>query len=819
MAARAAALLLVLAGGCGDDLEPSLPPALVAGDLVVETDPLRLVLDAPGGFTAERFLEIALVPGGPDDRFIDPRDVDPAAYEWTVPSRAVGWDAASETLEVEGGARISLHGGQEAAALEVDASAVDGAVLVRLVLPLDAGEPIYGFGERFTSADASGQVSEMQLRIDLDSESSTNETHVPVPLALWPARGAGLFVEDRRPGAFDAGAARPGALLATFALSEPGPLVAHLYAAREPLDLVRRYVALTAPPALPPEWAFAPMQWRNVNESSDELLDDARRMRELDIPGSCMWIDNPWQTGYNTFVVDEERFAGAAAMLAEVAALGYRVIVWSTPYVNRSGPTAADWDEASAAGYLVADADGRPFPFPWANGPGGMVDFTAPGATAWWQERIARALERGVSGFKLDYGEELVPELLGRVSPWRLAAGSAQTLHAEYARHYHQAYLDALGEGGFLITRAGTYGDQAVNTAVWPGDLDSDFSRHGVDNGEGKRNVGGLPAAIAATLSLSVSGYPFFGSDIGGYREGPPTTEVLLRWAEAASVGTIMQLGGGGRSHNPWDETLFDPIAVDIYRTYARLHMALFPYLIGLARAAAADGTPVVRPTRFLHPSAASDEASFLVGDALFAAPVVEPGASERTVVLPPGRWIDWWTGEASEGDGARAVTVPAPLERLPLWRRSNTFVPLLARDADTLEPASAPGVTSYADPAFGGELRLLITPEIAPAWIELHDGGRVTASPEADAWFVTLGAGDRYSVMTLDVDGRAAEIAAVRDPSSVTADDEDLPAAADPAALDSCPAPGCFLWQEAESRLRIRVHLGGGERSIAVRP
>src|SRR5262245_34787041 len=251
-----------------------------------------------------------------------------------------------------------------------------------------------------------------------------------------------------------------------------------------------------------------------------------------------------------------------------------------------------------------------------------------------------------IDGFKLDFGEDVVPEFGDQIAPFQLAAGDATVMHNRYTEHYHQAYLDALPPGdGFLLTRAGFHREQRVNPCIWPGDLDSDFSVHGVDNGEGQINAGGLPAAIADMLSLSVSGYPFFGSDIGGFRGGEPTTEVLLRWAEYAALGTIMQLGGGGANHNPWDTALYGDEALGIYRTYARLHMDLVPLLYSLAVQAADDGTPVTIPTRLVYPDAASDDATFLVGDVLFVAPVIDAGATTRQVVLPPGRWVDWWTG------------------------------------------------------------------------------------------------------------------------------------------------------------------------------
>jgi alpha-D-xyloside xylohydrolase len=805
------ALLLSAVVACGDDVAP-VPEVIEEGDLRVQSDPLRLIVGDPADPVASvaAFVEVATVSAADPTRYYDPRDLS-TSLQWQAATRIEAWDTATGTATLDNGVTLRLEPGPIGAAttLVVDAGAVPEAVLVRLLMPRDPTEPIYGFGESFVSAEAGGTVREMQLRVDTASESGLNEVHAPVPLALWPGRGLGLFVEDPRAGAFDVGAARADRVLATFTLTEPGPMHAHVYTAATPIDLVREYIAMTALPAVPPKWAFAPQQWRNAHNSSQEVRDDAHAMRDLDIPGSTMWIDNPWQTAYNDFIFDETRFDEPQALLDELESLGYRVLVWSTPYVNRDGPTAGDFAEAREAGYLVTDGV-QPLVFPWQDGPGALVDFTAPGATEWWRERIARVTDMGISGFKLDFGEEVLPELGGNIPPITLHGGSTSIMQSRYTWHYHEAYLGALPPGdGFLITRAGTYGDQAVNTCIWPGDLDSDFSLHGVDNGEGQINVGGLPAAVAAGLSLSVSGYPFFGSDIGGFRDGPTSTETLIRWSQYAALGTIMQLGGGGRSHNPWDTELFDPPALEVYQTYSRLHMLLVPHLYTLALQAGADGTPVTIPTRFVYPEAASDDATFLFGDVLFVAPVIEEGATSRVVVLPPGRWIGFWDGAVDTGDGTTEITAPAPLETLPLWRRSNTFLAMFARYADTLEPATAAKVTSYADPAYGRELRLLITPESDEARIELHDGTTATGAEVAGTYELTATPGDEFDIVTFELDTANSTVAALAPPGAVTFDGAALDVAADAGGLATCPAPGC-AFDDGAGRLLVRVHLDG---------
>jgi hypothetical protein len=224
--------------------------------------------------------------------------------------------------------------------------------------------------------------------------------------------------------------------------------------------------------------------------------------------------------------------------------------------------------------------------------------------------------------------------------------------------------------------------------------------------------------------------------------------------------------------------------------------MDLNPYLWTLALTAGADGTPVTRPCRFVYPETDCDDAMFLLGDALLVAPVVEEGATTRRVVLPPGTWVSWWDGAAASG----TVTADAPLDRIPIYLAPYRFVPMFARAADTLEPATTGGVTSYADDDYGRELRLVVamTAEDLPAAsIELHDGATATLDPGGTFSFT---AGSQYDIVTLDAWTSLSSVA-------------DLPVAANEDELATCPAPGC--WLASAGRLRARVWAADGTEHV----
>jgi alpha-D-xyloside xylohydrolase len=65
----------------------------------------------------------------------------------------------------------------------------------------------------------------------------------------------------------------------------------------------------------------------------------------------------------------------------------------------------------------------------------------------------------------------------------------------------------------------------------------------------------------------------------------------------------------------------------------------------------------------------------YMLGDSLLVAPI-PPGVKTRKVVLPAGRWYDFYTGRLA-GDG-QTVEVTPPLSQIPLFVRDGGLVPLI---------------------------------------------------------------------------------------------------------------------------------------------
>lgn len=714
------------------------------------------------GAAGRPWLEVGSRGGGSSrTAFHDPRLQRPPGVNWVAPSvvRSVG-DDGSLVLGSESGAGGAITVQTDvvtSGVYRVSISAAPTSVaMLRLNLASDDGAYV-GFGERFGGTDARGAIVAMQLHLG-GTASGTNETHVPVPFFV-NSRGYGLFARSRNAGAFDVASSDPTVVSATF----EGPRLELLFFADpDPIKIIQRFTQQSGLPRLPPYWAHGHMQWRNEWRSRDELLADARRLRSEGIPTSTIWIDNPWQRSYNEAVIDERRFPDPASMFAELRALGFRVLAWHTPYldaIDADGVATNPSEELFGAlrdrGQLVRYGDPPGVFVSPANvgSPAGMQangaipDFTQPAASELWASRLQPVIELGVRAFKLDYGEDIVHEALSQRLQWSFAMhDDPLTAPSWFPQWYHRAYRNALdryaGGDGFLLVRASSWGGQGVCDVIWPGDLDNDLSR-----AEGT-TVGGLPAAISALINLSASGFPSFASDIGGYRGGVPSREVLLRWAEHAAIAPFMQLGGGGESHNPWQ---FDPEATAIYRDLARLHDALIPYMRTLAIAASRDGTPPVRALALAYPNdpgARADRYAYLLGDDLYAVPVVEAGATRRAVHIPPGRWVHWATGVAH--DGPADVTMDAPLGRPLLFVRQSAVIPLLAEDVVTLAPTADPTIVDASDRA--SIVRARVIPGTARA-ITLADRSEISARTEGATARVQWTPGAEASELRLQID------------------------------------------------------------------
>ncbi|HKW27702.1 MAG TPA: TIM-barrel domain-containing protein, partial [Verrucomicrobiae bacterium] len=196
--------------------------------------------------------------------------------------------------------------------------------------------------------------------------------------------------------------------------------------------------------------------------------------------------------------------------------------------------------------------------------------------------------------------------------------------------------------------------------AIWTGDSTSDWSS--------------LRQSVATLLGLGLSGFPFVGSDIGGFA-GAPDGELYTRWLQSGVFSPFMRSHSDSKS--PGKEPWAFGYRYEVINKHAiELRYELLPYIYNVMERASETGVPALRPLFLEFPedeSVAGTDDEFLFGDDLLVAPVLHEGAIEREVYLPAGDWFDYWTGRRFIG--GRTIHVPVTLDSIPIFVRGGGFI------------------------------------------------------------------------------------------------------------------------------------------------
>lgn len=531
---------------------------------------------------------------------------------------------------------------------------------------LKNGEHLYGLGERFTAFDLRGKRHVLQASDPIGKNSSFH-SYKPVPFLLSSA-GYGIFINTASRVLFNA---RGNRCLAACR----GPLDMWVVKGT-PKEIITEYTDLTGRPPLIPKWALGLWISRCMypNRKYTERVVDA--MREEGIPCDVVSLDPLWLKhrlfylrDSMTFVWDEKRFPNPGEMIRQFAEKGMKVCLWINPYIPLLLPI---FREAKSKGYLVTK---RGRPALTQDGPSAVVDFCNDEAVDWYKDKTADLIKLGVKALKTDYGEA-VPE---GVDCTKYPQYYVHNLYPFlYNRAVHQVF-EEIGEPGVLWARSAWAGSQRY-PVHWSGDP--------------KCNWRDLKHVLIGGLNFSLSGFAYWSHDIGGFI-GFPSRELYIRWAQFGLFVSNARLHGI-TPREPW---MFGKKALQIFKHYAKLRYRLIPYLYTASYIASKTGHPVLRPMVFEFPSDVNTHElteQFMLGGDLLVAPILEKGKTKKKVYFPEGKWIDWHGLLEYEGPGFQEVS--APLERLPLFARKRSIIPL-GPEVNFVDEATEPVTLLVFDP------------------------------------------------------------------------------------------------------------------------
>ncbi len=543
-------------------------------------------------------------------------------------------------------------------------------------------EHFYGLGERTFALDRRGRRYETWHTDPQIYQLDQDPIHMCIPVLLGlhdrGRQGYGIFFDNTFRGQFDLGATDPN--VASFG-AEGGELCYYFIYGPALATVVERYTELTGRMMLPPLWmlGYHQCRWSYYPESRvRQLAADFRQVHH--VPCDCIQLDIHYMDGYRCFTWDPERFPDPAGLIADLHEQGFKVIVIVDPgikadrnyWVCESGLEQDVFCKYPDGKTLPSTGSGRWFKGPVWPGDCYFPDFTNPRVRAWWGDLYQALTGVGVDGVWNDMNEPPVFGPLGTTFPDFVRhdlegrTGDHVEAHNVYGMQMVRATVEGLkrlrpDERPVCITRSGWAGVQRYAMS-WTGDNES--------------NWGSLWLTMPMLMNLGLSGLAHTGPDVGGF-SGSATGELFTRWLQ---MGVFLPfLRAHTELHSPDQEpwSWGEPY-LTINRQFIELRYRMLPYLYTAFWQCAQTGLPIVRPLLMAFqgdPATHALDDQFLCGDAFLVAPMIEEGATRRTVYLPAGVWYDFWTDEPLSGPSR--VEVKAPLERLPIFVRAGSLVPL----------------------------------------------------------------------------------------------------------------------------------------------
>jgi len=450
-------------------------------------------------------------------------------------------------------------------------------------------------------------------------------------------------------------------------------------------DLYKGYRLLTGVTPLPPKAAFGLIQSKARYESQAELMGIAKGYRDRGYPIDVMVLDWFYWTRMGQIDIDHAYFPDPQGMNKQLHDWGMHSIISVWPRFEREGRY---FNYLTSKGWLLKDKDGNVVDglAVRSDRAGALLDSTNPEARNWFWEKIRdNILSQGFDWTWLDETEpDLVPD------GYFYSIGSGDRYHNLFPLVHTMGVAEGSAKDrpefrNLILARAAYLGAQASGAVFWTSDVQGTWDA--------------LRRQIPANLDMAASGIAYTSSDTGGWQwpNGPKAAhaplvdpagatamapsypdypELFVRWFQLNTFTPTLRIHGQRPATALWE---YGKAAEPILADYLRLRYTLMPYLYAMGHSTYETGAPFMRALFMDFPgdeTAATLNDEYMFGPAFLVAPVTEQGATSRKVYLPAGSdWYDWWTNRKIAG--GQWIEAAAPIDRIPLFARAGSIVPL----------------------------------------------------------------------------------------------------------------------------------------------
>lgn len=387
------------------------------------------------------------------------------------------------------------------------------------------------------------------------------------------------------------------------------------------------------------------------NQNQTDVLRYARAIIDNGFPPGVIMIDDNWADYYGRFDFRSDRFSNAAAMVDTLHQLGFKVMLWVSPFVS---PDTEVFRDLLAKRLLLFDNEGdssktwvkaeKVALIPWWNGYSSVLDFTNPDARTWFQGRLDHMVNTyHLDGFKFDAGDADFYPAKGLAFK-KVTPNEHSRLWGEIGLHYPLNEYRAMWKMG---------GEPLVQRLR-----------------DKKHNWEDLQKLIPHLTTAGLLGYQFTCPDmIGGGEYGSfigndkLDEQLVVRSAQCAALMPMMQF-----SVAPW--RILSKAHLAAVKKAVDIRAAYTPYILQLAKQSAASGEPIARSMEYEFPNQGFTEVKgqFMLGSKYLVAPILSM-RNTKTVYLPKGTWKD---DLGKKIKGPRTLTTEVAADRLPVFELLN---------------------------------------------------------------------------------------------------------------------------------------------------
>jgi alpha-glucosidase (family GH31 glycosyl hydrolase) len=556
------------------------------------------------------------------------------------------------------------------------ATLTDGKTQLRF--PLEKSEQLYGFGLNFQTVHQRGKI--LELHVDHYEGKDNGRTHAPTPFYI-SSSGYGVFINSARYIKVWAGtgvrkdsenfpvpkdrntdkswSSRPYSDAVEIMVPAAGVEI-YVFAGPKPLDAIKRYNLFNGGGYLPPRWGLGFTQRVMTKSTAADVEQEVDAFKEKGYPLDFVGLEPGWQSkAYpGTFSWDKNRFTEPASFVKSMLAKGIRLNLWINPYVSPDAPFYKEIRPLTGSHTV------------WL---GAVPDLAMPKAQSLLFGQLQKdQVDIGISGYKIDevdgYDHYLWPDVA--TFPSGLSAEQMRQTYGLLMQRYSAEMFKKRNQRTFGLVRASNGGGTSFPYVIY-----NDYYNH--------------EDFITALINSGFAGV-LWTPEVRASKTG----EEWLRRFQSNVFSPMAMINAWSSGTKPWTY----PAVEKQVKEFALLRMKMMPYWYTEFAKYHFEGTPPFRGMNLEdgfnqepkketsanvnleenpYAEAVSKEIKdqYMAGEYLLVAPMFT-GQLTRKVVLPKGKWYDFYTGEFA-GDGT-ILTISPGLDKIPVYVKDGGIIPMM---------------------------------------------------------------------------------------------------------------------------------------------